>query len=312
MRNEILRFLKVRSAQGFYDRNVYIMQSLDKYLADHNVIHKKLTSEIVDGWLSQNAQALSGNTLVHYVSYAAGFAKFLNSLGYDAFIPECQSYTESYVPYIFSPDEIAAIFETADNMNFGNERSRFQFPMLLRLLYGCGLRLDEALSLRLGDIDLDDGVILVLNSKNNRDRLVPMDTDLAVIVRKYCRGLCAAQSANPLIFEGEKGRIREQCWARSLFRKLLDSIDLKRQDVPQHARSICLHCFRHTFAVSSLRRQDLAGIDSYDASPLLSIYLGHAKLMETQRYLHMTAENSIDILAATSEYTAGMFPEVPL
>lgn len=310
--DEILRFLKVRSAQGYDDRNVYIIQSLDRYLTDHNICDKELSPITVDGWLSVSSQSICGGTLEHYVSCVIGLGKFLNSLGYSAFIPEYQSYTESYIPYIFSPDEITFIFNAADNMEFGSERSRFQFPMFLRLLYGCGLRHSEALKLRLGDVDLDDGIIMVLNAKGNRDRLVPMDAGLTLIIREYCRSLHAKPSDNPLIFEGEKGKVHEQCWARELFRKLLATLNMERVNLPKYARGICLHCFRHTFAVSSLRKQELAGIDSYDVSPLLSIYLGHVKLMETQRYLHMTAENSIDILTATSKYAVGIFPEVPL
>lgn len=312
LKDEILRFLKVRVRQGFGDKNVYIIQSLDQYLAGHNIREKELSPIVVDGWLSESSQSICDGTLEHYVSCAIGFGKFLNSLGYSAFIPEYQSYTESYIPYIFSSDEITAIFNAADNMDFGSERSRFQFPMFLRLLYGCGLRHGEALNLRLGDVDLENGIIMLSNAKGNRDRLVPMDAGLTIIMRAYCRNLYAKQANDILIFEGEKGKIREQCWARSLFGKLLAALNIEKPDLPRYARGICLHCFRHTFAVSSLRKQELAGIDSYDASPLLSIYLGHAKLMETQRYLHMTAENSIDILAITSEYAAGMFPEVPL
>jgi integrase len=312
LKDEILRFLKVRATQGFGGKNVYIIQSLDQYLSDHNIREKELSPMVVDGWLSESSVSICDGTLEHYVSCAIGFGKFLNSLGYSAFIPEYQSYTESYIPYIFSSDEIAAIFDAADNMEFGSERSRFQFPMFLRLLYGCGLRHSEALYLRLGDVDLENGIIMLLNAKGNRDRLVPMDAGLTIIMREYCRGLYAKQENGPLVFEGEKGKIHDQCWARALFRKLLATLNMERTNLPKYARGICLHCFRHTFAVSSLRKQELAGIDSYDVSPLLSIYLGHAKLMETQRYLHMTAENSIDILTATSEYTEGMFPEVPL
>lgn len=312
LKDEFLRYLKVRSTQGFDDRNVYILHSLDQYLTDHNVRHKELSPVIVDGWLSESSQLICASTLEHYVSYVIGLGRFLNSLGYSAFAPECPSYTDTYIPYIFSPDEIVAIFNAADNMEFGNERSRFQFPMFLRLLYGCGLRHGEALKLKLGDVDLDNGILIILNAKGNRDRLVPIDTGLAVIMREYCRSLHARSTNDSLLFEGEKGKVRGQRWARSLFGKLLTVLNMDRPGLPKYARGICLHCFRHTFAVSSLRKQELAGIDSYDASPLLSLYLGHAKLMETQRYLHMTAENSIDILNATSEYTAGMFPEVPL
>jgi len=119
LKDEILRFLKVRAAQGFGDKNIYIIQSLDRYLADHNVREKELSPIVVDGWLSESSQSVCASTLEHYVSYAIGFGKFLNSLVYSAFMPEYQSYAESYIPYVFSSDEIVAIFDAADNMEFG-------------------------------------------------------------------------------------------------------------------------------------------------------------------------------------------------
>ncbi len=295
LKDEFHRYLKVRATKGYDDRSVYILHSLDKYLTDHNVCNKELSPVIIDGWLAESSESICASTLEHYVSNAIGFGKFLNSLGYSAFAPECPNFTDTYIPYIFTRDEIDAIFNAADNMEFGAERSRYQFPMFLRLLYGTGLRHGEALKLRLSDVDLDNGILTILNAKGNRDRLIPMDVSLTEILRAYCRGLYATQLNNPLIFEGETGKVREQCWSRSLFGKLLASLNMERQNLPRYARWICLHCFRHTFAVSSLRQQELAGVDSYDASPLLSLYLGHAKLMETQHYLHMSAENSIPV-----------------
>jgi hypothetical protein len=74
---------------------------------------------------------------------------------------------------------------------------------------------------------------------------------------------------------------------------------------------ICLHCMRHTFAVNSFRKQDHAGVDMYTATPFLSTYMGHDNILGTQTYLHMTAENSVDVIEQTTEYTVGLFPEVP-
>jgi hypothetical protein len=52
---------------------------------------------------------------------------------------------------------------------------------------------------------------------------------------------------------------------------------------------------------------DTAGIDDYDATPLLSVYLGHKHLTGTQVYLHMTAENSKDIFGITMKMPAKYF-----
>lgn len=46
--------------------------------------------------------------------------------------------------------------------------------MMLRLIYGCGLRISEAIKLRVGDVDLQTGVLLIRAAKFNKDRYVPM------------------------------------------------------------------------------------------------------------------------------------------
>jgi integrase len=63
--------------------------------------------------------------------------------------------------------------------------SRYTFPMLLRLLIGCGLRLNETLSLKVGDVNFKDGVLLMKQTKNNKQRLVPMDDSLNEMLKRY-------------------------------------------------------------------------------------------------------------------------------
>jgi len=92
---------------------------------------------------------------------------------------------------------------------------------------------------------------------------------------------------------------------------VLSKAGIDMPTLPPRQRNICLHCLRHTFIVRSFRKQDLAGIDNYDPAASISVYVGHVKLYGTQRYLHMTAENSADIINATTEYSKGMFPSVP-
>lgn len=65
-------------------------------------------------------------------------------------------------------------------------------PLLFRLLYGCGLRLSEALKLRLNDVDLDEGVLTIIDGKFNKDRLVPMSTNNLDRCRSY------AQTVHPV------------------------------------------------------------------------------------------------------------------
>lgn len=59
------------------------------------------------------------------------------------------------------------------------------FPVLFRIFYGCGLRISEALNLKVKDVDLENGIIAVYESKNNNDRLVPLSNNLKNILTDY-------------------------------------------------------------------------------------------------------------------------------
>ena len=141
-------------------------------------------------------------------------------------------------------------------------------------------------------------------------RLVSVDDSLVKILRQYMK-VAGKASSQELLFDNGRRERHSQAWARKWFRWILDEAGIATEELPRYGRNLCPHCLRHTFAVNSFRNQDIADVDLYASAPLLSAYMGHVKIYGTERYLHMTAENSKDILEKTSVYTEGLFPEVP-
>lgn len=320
LKDEMRDFTKLRSSQGYKDTNRYVLATFDKYLLTIGTCAKELTAEIVDGWLSACCGGRNTRTIDGYITYYNAFAKYLNSIGIAAFIPERPLLDQNYVPYIFSAQEIEDIFRIADNgETIKVKLAQIQVPMLLRILYGCGLRLGEALTLKLSDVEFDGGVLCIWNGKGKKDRLVPMDETLTQTLKMYCDTVLAGKHADSYLFESDYnygkrnaiGRPRPNEWAKNHFRRILKAAGIEFERHSAHECGICPHCLRHTFAVNSFRKQDLAGIDNYRNSPLLSVYLGHRKLKDTQKYLHMTAESAQDMIALTTGYSRGLFPEVP-
>lgn len=314
LKNEMNDFVELRASQGLRDyTKLYILESLDSYLIAQNVSEKVITPNMIDNWLMLQKSTMHTNTINNFINYYAPFARYLNGLGFTAFIPEKSISEHTYVPHIFTEEELDTLFYTADEMDgrTNGSLSRVQFPILLRLLFGCGFRLGEVLRLRVNDFDAANGVIQVLNGKGNLDRLVPMKESLSDILSKYCSTLFKGRTDNPYLFEKQDRSHRTFAWAQWYFGKLLASTDIEKPKLQLHRRNICLHCFRHTFAVNSLRANEASGRDDYDLVPLLSVYLGHKHLTGTQVYLHMTSENAKDILAITGEFAGEMFPMVP-
>lgn len=314
LKSEIYDFTELRSSQSLRDdTKLYILESLDQYLTALAISEKSLSPILIDGWLSICSEKMHVNTINNFVNYYAPFARYLNALGIPAFIPERPICQHTYIPHIFTEQELIEIFLVADEMEgrINSALSRVQFPMLLRLLYGCGLRLGEVLRLHLADFDATNGVLSVLNAKGNTDRLVPMEKSLTEMLTEYCNALFKAKSGNPFLFEQEGSMARSPGWAQWYWKKVLAETGIEVPNLQPHRRNICLHCFRHTFAVSSLRMNDNEDIAGYDVTPLLSVYLGHKHLTGTQVYLHMTAENAEDIFKITNAYAKDIFPGVP-
>jgi len=315
--DEITAHLALRKSQGRQvHREKYIFLMLDQYLQSKCAVEKALSPALVEGWLLSLPEGMHVNTKIVYISHYTQFAKYLHTLGFAAFIPERPRDDRQYAPYIFSPLEMERIFVAADSRVLSNctpdKTAGLHFPLILRLLYGCGLRLNEALRLRCGDVDLNGGVLLIHNAKGDKDRLIPMDLSLTEILRKYFTVAGKGEAPQDLFFENRKGEQRSEAWASTWFQWCLKAAGIAKPDLPRYSRNICLHCLRHTFAVDSLRKQDLADVDMYDAAPLLSTYLGHKNFHGTQRYIHLSEQNSADIVAKNSAYTMDLFPEVPL
>lgn len=321
LKEEFNAFFSLRRSQGIKDPNRYIWEYLDKYLVNSHVNEKAITPEKVEGWISSACIGLTERSVDCFITSYNAFAKFLISVGIPACIyPHALSMKRSkYIPYIFSDDEMERLFIIADSGRSSKDGlSKVQFPLLLRLLYGCGLRLGEAVALQLRDIDLDNGTILIRSGKGNKDRLVPMDESLTTILRMYCAVVLSDKPEEAYLFESNYkdgrrncvGHHRSQSWARNNFRNILNHAGISVITV-KNERGVCPHCLRHTFVDHSLARQNAYGVSSYRVLPLISIYLGHEDLTETQDYVHLTASECNDILKKPSEKYGGLFPEVP-
>lgn len=311
--DEIMTYLKLKKNQKRQiNKAQYCLYTLDMFLESVHLSEKELTVQTIEGWLQSLPTALHTNTRIFYISHYSQFAKYLSTLGITAFIPERPIKNNLYVPYIFSDEEIKRMISAVDNYfdktNKIGKKSIIQFAVILRILYSCGLRLNEVLSLRTEDIYLENAFIHIKNAKGNKERLVPVHHSLNEILKNYINRL--KSSPEEILFENMKGQPRSQVWARYWFAKILRDAGIEKPELPKYSRNICIHCLRHSFAVSSFRRQHLEGKDLYNEIPLLSTYMGHGQIYETEKYLHMTTEIGEDILEQMELFNNGIFPEV--
>ncbi len=180
-------------------------------------------------------------------------------------------------------------------------------PSLFRLLYGTGLRISEALSLKDKDVNLPDKYIIVRDSKNGKERMIPISASLSadlVEYNKYKSLLPLSGKASDNFFITLSGGVCNADPVRKWFKKMLWSAEISRQD-----RGPRLHDLRHTFSVHALAMMAEAGIDLYCSLPTLSTYLGHQSLEATNAYVRLTAEMYPELLKDVDFISLNVFPK---
>jgi len=198
-----------------------------------------------------------------------------------------------FTPYIYSIEELRRLLAATDSYYRCKTQRGLHggtFRALLLLLYGAGLRISEALSLTLADVNVSTSLLTIRESKFYKTRLVPVGPDLNRVLRNYLdkqRPTFRATSSDPL-FVSHKGASFTRNTAEKSFRRLRTFTGLYRSGGPRCQPR--LHDLRHTFAVHRLLAWYRAGADVQRLLPHLATYLGHRELSGTQRYLTMTPE----------------------
>jgi len=288
----------------------YTLLDLDSFLYAENLTEKKLDVQQLDCWLDGLNVSLA--TKKKKLSQIKKFSDYLYTLGIPARLPELPRNTTEFKPYVFSTDEMAQIFDVSDDLILSNPNSRIlaEFPVLLRILYGCGLRLGEATSLTWDDIDLSAGIIAVKYAKNKRQRVVPMSEELRRILTLYRTSSYFDEQDRGLIFMKNNGEGRSISSYGNVFSRILYDLGIKNsQNTKPGSRGPCLHSLRHTFTLHSLLKAESEGRGFMETVPFLSTYLGHESLMETDKYLKARHELYAEAHAVIADYTFNVFPQ---
>jgi integrase/recombinase XerD len=220
-----------------------------------------------------------------------GFYRFALARGYAARSPLPATMARcapAFAPYIYSEDEIRRLLAATasrERCNLSTSTCR----TLLLMLYGAGLRIGEALSLNLADVDLEAGLLHIRNSKFYKTRIVPTGSDLTRVLRDYAleRRQRAPTSADAPFLLTRQSRRPSRAGAEEAFKRLRDQAKVSRVGARYQPR---LHDLRHSFTLARLVGWYREGADVQRLLPQLATYLGHVHISGTQRYLTMTPE----------------------
>ncbi len=289
------------------------LKRFDDYLCKNDASPGQLNEGFIYCWI----KSLSGksSSIENEVIVIRQFLQYFCLSGEAVFIPVVPKVHDDYVPYLFSDNELDLIFQGADNTIIKDKKADpylpIEFPVIIRLLYSCGLRIGETVRIGMADVDLDHGILRMLNTKGDKHRLVPMSARMTEILHKYCLVMGLAKGDAPWLFPSGKndGHISDKSIKRR-FESVLKSAGIRLENRRKYERGPCLHCMRHVFAFKSFAKAEREGRHLDDTVPYLSIYLGHESLDETSKYLKFSSEMFPEALEIFGGFMDDLMPEV--
>jgi integrase len=204
-------------------------------------------------------------------------------------------------PHIYSDAEIAALLREASRKRPGDGLGATSYVTFFSLLFSTGLRLSEACRLTGKDVDLDQGLLTVRESKFRKSRWIPLHPSATRALAVYAADRDAYLSADPASFFFRTQRVPRLTPAavEKAFARIRHRLGWSAQGRSRRPR---IHDARHTFCVRRLQRWYEEGADVGQQILALSTYLGHAKVTDTYWYLTGVPE----LMASASERFEGI------
>ena len=167
------------------------------------------------------------------------------------------------LPVVLSQQEIKLVLKTP---------ALLKHRVLFAVIYDCGLRISEAINLKITDVDFDRCLVHVRQSKHKKDRYVPVSSHTLRGLRKYL------DVSNPVewLFNGKvRGEQISREGIRHAFRAAIRKSGIQKE--------VCIHTLRHSYATHLLEM----GLDIVSVKN----QLGHAEITTTMMYLHIAKSN---------------------
>jgi integrase/recombinase XerD len=298
-----------KKADGFiYELEAYILKLFDRFCIDNGYDKQIISREMSMEWAIQR-KTEGINYRNQRVSFVRQLSLYMNSMGIASYIPRFMPSATVTVPHIPDRDELTAFFEVIDTYLPSDpqwHRLSMEYQGLFRMYYCCGMRLAEGCGLKKKDVDLENGIITVRQSKGRKDRLVYMADDFTLLCRKYSQRMESVFPCTAWFFPGLNPQMHI----------LKTSIDRKFKQLwrmtPYAGRcdkETTVHALRHAFVVNRMNQWMDDGIPLEVMMPYLSRYLGHSGIEGTMYYYHQV-KDAFRVVRQKDQVSKKVIPEV--
>jgi integrase len=289
LREAVRDYLEMRRSLGFKLRETgKLLSAFVKFLEEHR--SSFITTQLALAW-AQQPSTVQPAEWAHRLSVVRTFARYRSATDPRTQIPPpglLPFQPKRARPYLYSEEEIRRLLHAALGMSYRFERGKLRpwaFYCLFGLLSVTGLRLGEARNVELSDVDMKTGVLTIRGAKFSKTRLVPLHASTCAVLANYLtrrQRHWAGRTVSSYLFLSSWGNRLDGGEIHRTFFALSRQIGLRG---PSDSRGPRLHDMRHRFATNTLVQWYRSGQDPERRLPLLSAYLGHVHVADSQWYL---------------------------
>jgi len=284
--DELNKYLDMQISYGFKEISYLSnLRLFDRFCASQVCHMSEFTRELADQWM-RLCQGEATTTRYSRVNTIKNFLIYLRNVGYDVYVTrDAAKGNTDFKPHIYSYDEIERYFKAVDSFDSPkNRKLKIQFPVLFRLLYCCGTRINETLGIRKQDVDIEEGIIKLFETKNNCERYVVLGDDLKELMQQFADKTFYLLADDEYIFANMNGIRYGGDGLYDYHREFL-----RRAGIPYigGGKGPRIHDWRHSFSVYAFKRMIDSGLDMYVVLPILSTYLGHKSVYATEVYVRL-------------------------
>lgn len=305
-------YINVRREAGFmFDNPAYWLFRFDRFCEARQVDKAEITKELYDSWAAKQSNE-SKTTQSNRLQALKCFSVYLNSIGIPGYVPVHLPNPEKTVPYLMTDTDIREFFEQVDIYSpnvvaKAFERLATEYKVLFRLIYCCGLRNNEACTLKLADVDTDKGKPTIMHSKGNKDRVVYLAADLCQLCADYKQWLAGQiQEGSAWFFPG---KVSSKYIPKTSVDRKFNEFWNATQISKKCDKKPTVHCLRHAFVIKRINLWMESDISLRVMMPYLSSYLGHKGPLESYYYYHLV-EDTFQTIRRKDIISSRVIPEV--
>lgn len=293
-------YVAVRKALGHACRSEEkLLKNFVQFLQRHGV-SGPIRAQTAIEWVCAPAHGPAPSGQTHRLRVVRGFLSHLQAFEFETEVPAPGVLPPLLrpLPYLYSADEIARLMKEALRLGPNGSLRPHTYGALIGLLASCGLRVGEALRLKVQEVRLSGSHphLQVVQTKFRKSRLVPLHPSCAEKIAQYAaeRKRLGYDALSDAFFGSERGAHLSYQTCHQTFSGLAQRAGICQR--PGTGRP-GLHSLRHVFAVNRMIEWHRAGMNVRELVPHLSVYLGHIQPAHTYWYLTATPE----LLSAAAE-----------